>query len=134
MWRNTLQSVTVRKEESGGKYKLMGLKPRLLSELALGILCPLHWGGSQNHIQWGAGGGGGGGGGFKITFSGGRGGGVSKSHSVGGGGGSQNHIQWGEKYECFSSASALSPAKYTFTVGKTNTNNYHIDFWGFFLS
>ncbi len=29
---------------------------------------------------------------------------------------------------------ALSPSKKTFTVGKTNTDNNDIEFWGFFFS
>ncbi len=35
-------------------------------------------------------------------------------------------------YEWFSSASALSPSKKTFTEGKTNTDNNDIEFWAFF--
>ncbi len=67
------------------------------------------------------------GGGLKITFSG--GGRAPREH-----GSSQTlHLLACliQKYECFSSASALSPSKNTFTVGKTNTDNNHIEFWEF---
>ncbi len=73
-----------------------------------------------------------------------------KSHSVGGGQDPPesivlaNHwalklssISWpasSKNMNGFHQLPALSPSKNTFTVGKTNTDNNDITFWGFFFS
>ncbi len=73
------------------------------------------------------------GGGLKITFSG--GGRAPREHGSGSQPmGSQTlHLLACliQINEWLSSASALSPSKNTFTEGKTNTDNNHIEFWEF---
>ncbi len=126
-----LSWVTVRK----GEYRVtviqgdklwMSLKPWLLSVLSLGILGPMHrffYGAPQNHIQWGV---------------------VRPPHR------SVSLNRWALKLSSkfrvrvkpvsstnmngFHQLPALSPSKNTFTVGKTNTDNNHIEFGGFFFS
>ncbi len=106
----------------------MSLKPWLLSVPLLGILDPLHWscyGAPQNHIQWGV---------VRPPAN------IVLGPSQPLGSQPLLHVMARLKPDSsknmngFHQLPALSPSKKKFIVGKTNTDNNDIDFWGFFFS
>ncbi len=126
MWRKTFWSGYSKERGVSGIQgdKLIGLKTWLLSAPLQGILGPLHWfsyGAPQNHIQWRWSSP------QRTSFWDPLNRWALKLSSISSPASSKN-------MNGFHQLPALSPSKKTFTVGKTNTDNNDIEFWGICFS